>query len=79
MPVIALPRINAYLDGQCLDCVVGDIPRALTMYVALTLVCLSDKEIRDMSTDVVFIADCVASKNLLKSETVSVNKTKLVD
>ena len=70
MPVIALPRINAVQIGQYPGLSMGNTERLLTVNVALTLVSLGDKEICNMSTDVVLIADCIAAKDLLKSKAV---------
>lgn len=68
MPVIALPRINAAQSGQCLRSCIKNTERGLTVDVALALICLGNKEICNMSANVVLIADCIATKNLLKSE-----------
>lgn len=49
----------------------------LTMDITLSLVCLCHEEIGHMSSDVILIADSVASKNLLKSVTISAQSSIL--
>lgn len=70
MPVMALPRMSA--SGHQVLAIPLDLNwnRQLTVNITLTFVRLCHEQVRNMSTDVVLVADSVATEDLLQSSMV---------
>ena len=69
--MIARPRIRPKTRVSDTAERKADLRRIPTMYIALTLIGLSDKEIGHMPSNTIFVTDSVATKYLLESARLS--------